>query len=151
MPFPGYSKSPVAAAASLLVVLTGFAAAAQTPGFAVTETIVNSDLTTTQTKSLSPNGTATITVTVSRSNAVETRPMLLTLNFTLPSGVDFVTVAGCTLPKGFDPSTTPPTCTIGDPFTFDPDKNAFGTSVKLTITVARHFDPAAAVPASCPT
>jgi hypothetical protein len=73
------------------------------------------------------------------------------LNFTLPSGVDFVSVTGCTLPKGFDPSKAQPTCTITDPFAFSATKNAFGTKVTPTITVARHFDPSAPVPASCPT
>jgi len=155
MALAGFSKSPVAAAASLLVALTGFAAVATTPGFAVKEEILGKDAngnpTTTQTKSLAPNKTTTITVTVSRTSPDETRPGLLTLKFTLPSGVDFVSVVGCTLPDKFDPSKTQPTCTIKDPFAFSSTKNAFGTSVKPTITVARHFDPAAPVPTSCPT
>ena len=153
MALAGLSNSLIAAAASLLVALTGFAAVAATPGFAVKEEILGTDAngspTTTQTKTLAPNGTTKITVTVSRTNPDETRPGMLTLNFTLPSGVDFVSVAGCTLPGGFDPSTTQPTCTITDPFAFV--NNAFGTSKKATITVARHFDPSAPVPTSCPT
>jgi hypothetical protein len=155
MALAGFSKSLIAAAASLLVALTGFAAVAATPGFAVKEEILGKDAngnpTTTQTKTLAPKGTTTITVTVSRTSPDETRPLTLTLNFTLPSGVDFVSVAGCTLPSGFDPKSKTPTCTIKDPFAFSSTKNAFGTSVKPTITVARHFDPAAPVPASCPT
>src|SRR5439155_3934147 len=71
--------------------------------------------------------------------------------FTLPSGVDFASVTGCTLPNQFDPSTSTPTCTITDPFAFSATKNAFGTKVTATITVARHFDPSAPVPTSCPT
>ena len=153
MALAGLSKSLIAAAASLLVALTGFAAVAATPGFAVKEEILGTDAngspTTTQTKTLAPNGTTTITVTVSRTSPAETRPGMLTLNFTLPSGVDFVSVAGCTLPSGFDPSTDQPTCTITDPFAFV--NNAFPTSKKATITVARHFDPSAPVPTSCPT
>src|SRR5207302_2012608 len=141
MAFAGFSKSPVAAAASLLVALTGFAAVAATPGFAVTEKTTG---TTPQKKSLAPNKTAVITVTVTRSSPDEARPMLLTLNFTLPSGVDFGSVTGCDLPTGFDPSTSTPTCTITDPFAFDPKANsgagAFGTKVTATITVSRHFD-----------
>jgi len=155
MALAGLSKSLIAVAASLLVALTGFAAVAATPGFAVKEEILGKDAngnpTTTQTKSLAPKGTTLITVTVSRTSPDETRPGMLTLNFTLPSGVDFVSVTGCTLPSGFDPSTKTPTCTIKDPFAFSSTKNAFGTSVKATITVARHFDPAAPVPTSCPT
>jgi hypothetical protein len=155
MALAGFSKSLIAAAASLLVALTGFAAVAATPGFAVKEEILGTDdngnPTTTQTKSLAPNGTTTITVTVSRTSPDETRPGMLTLNFTLPSDVDFVSVSGCTLPTGFDKKSKTPTCTIKDPFTFSPTKNAFGTSVKPTITVARHFDPDAPVPTSCPT
>ena len=107
MALAGLSKSLIAVAASLLVALTGFAAVAATPGFAVKEEIL-SGTTSTQTKSLAPNGTATITVTVSRTNPDQTRPGMLTLNFTLPSGVDFVSVAGCTLPSGFNPSTDQP-------------------------------------------
>ena len=155
MALAGFSKSPIAAAASIFVALTGFAAVAATPGFAVKEEILgkdsNGNVTTTQTKTLAPNGTTTITVTVSRTNPDQTRPGLLTLNFTLPSGVDFASVKGCTLPTGFDPSKAQPTCTIEDPFAFSSTKNAFGTSVKATITVARHFDPSAPVPTSCPT
>jgi hypothetical protein len=155
MALAGFPKSLIAAVASLLVALTGFAAVAATPGFAVKEEILGTDdngnATTTQTKDLAPNGTTTITVTVSRTSADETRPGMLTLNFTLPSDVDFVSVSGCTLPDNFDPKTKTPTCTIKDPFAFSSTKNAFGTSVKPTITVARHFDPAAPVPTSCPT
>jgi Domain of unknown function DUF11 len=153
MALAGFSKSPVAAAASLLVALTGFAAVAGTPGFAVTETIVGTGGTTSQSKSLAPNATAVVTVIVTRSNPDETRPGLLTLKFTLPSGVDFVSVTNCTLPDNFDPTTSTPTCTISDPFKFTatPPPGAFGTNVKATITVRRHFDPAAPVPTSCPT
>ena len=148
MALAGLSKSLITAAASLLVALTGFAAVAATPGFAVKEEILTGT-TSSQTKSLAPNGTATITVTVTRTDAVQTRPNMVTLKFTLPSGVDFVSVGGCTLPGGFDPSTDQPTCTITDPFAFV--NNAFGTSKKATITVARHFDSSAPVPTSCPT
>jgi hypothetical protein len=155
MALAGFSKSPIAAAASIFVALTGFAAVAATPGFAVKEEILGKDAngnpTTTQTKTLAPNGTTTITVTVSRTNPDQTRPGLLTLNFTLPSGVDFASVTGCTLPAHFDPSTSTPTCTITDPFAFSATDNAFGIKVKATITVARHFDPSAPVPTSCPT
>ena len=157
MALAGFPKSPIAAAASIFVALTGFAAVAATNGFAVKEEIVGTDShgnpTTTQTKSLNPNGTTTITVTVSRTDAVQTRPGLLTLNFTLPSGVDFASVSGCTLPTGFDPSVAQPTCTIADPFAFvgTPAPGAFGKSVKATITVARHFSASAPVPTSCPT
>lgn len=155
----GFSKPPVAAAASLLVALTGFAAVAATPGFAVKEEILGKDAsgnpTTTQTKSLAPNGTTVITVTVTRTSPDEARPGTLTLNFTLPSGVDFRSVSGCTLPDTFDPTTSTPTCTITDPFAFDQTANggvgAFGVKVKATITVARHFAASAPVPASCPT
>jgi hypothetical protein len=72
------------------------------------------------------------------------------LNFTLPSGVDFVSVSGCTLPDGFDPAKAQPTCTKAIPFAFDATKNTFATSFKATITVARSFDPSADVPATCP-
>src|SRR3954470_10415412 len=118
MALAGLPKSPIAAAASFFVALTAFAAVAATPGFAVKEEILGTNPPTTQTRSLAPNGTATITVTVTRSNAEETRPDKLTLNFTLPAGVDFVSVGGCTLPDGFDPSAAQPTCTITDPFAF---------------------------------
>ena len=78
MALAGFSKSLIAAAASLLVALTGFAAVAATPGFAVKEEILGKDAngnpTTTQTKTLKPNGTTTITVTVSRSTPDQTRP-----------------------------------------------------------------------------
>ncbi len=153
MALAGLLKSPIAAAASFFVALTAFAAVATTPGFAVKEEILGTDdngnPTTTQTKTLAPLGTTTITVTVTRTDAVETRPDLLTLNFTLPAGVDFVSVSGCTLPTGFDPSKAQPTCTIKDPFTFA--NNVFGTKVKPTIVVSRHFSASAPVPASCPT
>jgi uncharacterized protein DUF11 len=155
MALAGFSKSLIAAAASLLVALTGFAAVAATSGFAVKEEILGKDAsgntTTTQTKSLAPKASTTITVTVSRTSPDQTRPGLLTLNFTLPAGVDFVSVTGCTLPKGFDPSAAQPTCTVNDPFAFSTTKNAFGTSLKATIAVARHFDSSAPVPTSCPT
>src|SRR6266849_3484805 len=162
MALAGFSKSLIAAAACLLVALTGFAAVAVTPGFAVKEEILGKDAngnpTTSQTDSLDPNGTTLITVTVLRSNPDEVRPGTLTLNFTLPSGVDFVSVTssavgGCTLPKGFDPSKAQPTCTIKDPFAFvaTPAPGVFGTKVTATITVARDFDPTAPVPTSCPT
>jgi hypothetical protein len=151
MALPGFSKSPVAAAASLLVALTGFAAVAQTPGFSVTETIITDPTTkpptTAQTMSLAPNDTTTVTVTVSRSNPEETRPATLTLNFTLPPQVDFGDVTGCTLPDNFDPATDAPTCTIADPFAFDQTLNGgaggFPTAVQVGLSVSRHFDPKA--------
>lgn len=151
MALAGSSKSLIAATAALIVALSASATVAATPGFAVKEEILGTTPPTTQTKTLAPNGSTTITVTVSRASPDEARPMLLTLNFTLPAGVDFVSVKGCTLPDGFDPTAAQPTCTVKDPFAFDATKNAFGTSVKPTITVKRHFSASAPVPATCPT
>ena len=152
MALAGFSKSPIAAA-SVFVALTGFAAVAATPGFTVTETIVNPDKTTTQTTDLAPTDTADITVTVSHADtgADGTNvPTKLTLTFTLPTDVDFSAVSGCDLPKGFDPSTdTFSTCTITTPFPFDQVKNKFALEVSAVLTVARHLDKP--TPATCPT
>jgi len=75
---------------------------------------------------------------------------MLTLNFTLPSDVDFVSVSGCTLPPSSTRSRRRRPAPSRTRFPFS-HKQHVRTSVKSTITVARHFDPDAPVPTSCPT
>src|SRR5437763_11090658 len=153
MALRGLSKAAGAAAASLLVALTGFAAVAATPGFTVTDVIVLPDNTTTNTTDLAPTDTADIKVTVSHADTGadgSNIPTKLTLTFTLPADVDFSAVSGCDLPKGFDPDKdTFSTCTISTPFPFDQEKNKFALEVSAVLTVTRHLDKP--TPATCPT
>ncbi len=163
MAFAGPSKSPIAAAASLFVALGASAALAGTvvtAGFTLNETIHSTDASgnpiTLQTKSVAPGVNTNITVAVNMTPTTDSaaRPMLLTLNFTLPTEIDFVSVSGCTLPDNFDPSKAQPTCTVKNPFPLDTTvtPNKFGTNtVKVTLTVARHYDSSEPIPASCPT
>ncbi|HTP26230.1 MAG TPA: hypothetical protein VMK12_11290, partial [Anaeromyxobacteraceae bacterium] len=157
MAFTSFKSRMISAAPLLVLLLVGLPARAASPTD-LSVTFVN-DADGTTTASLDPGGSATFDATVTRPTNTQDRPLLVTLEYTIPADSTIGSLSGCDDESTVSCDSTNPcitgyTCTSGtcaldatastfvcnitNPFPYNAANDVFGTTVEASISVTRN-------------